>query len=524
IASLLYSGLFTLDARLRPVPALATGFSVSADGLRYTFHLRLDARFAEGTPLTAADVAFSLNRAMSDCVQSNASGVFADVKDQVAFLQMCQGGPPPGQRAVTTLIGDALLTPDPSTFVIVLARPDGPLIDKLAEPYSLIVEQSFLTSYGAQWTGHLAEGGGQGTSGMYAVAAWTPWGPYASGVRPDASLTLRAARRYWGRQPLLRQVVIALRGRQWPTIPSTNSFPRTFFALKPADDIVFDASPLDLFTQQTAAKTLRFFTAPERTVDALALNPHTPPLDDSRLRQALTLALDKTQLAKIDNGTATNHLIPPDTGAYPATLSGPIASAPLTGDVARAQALWQSYVRDRCGGAASHCPTITAFDSGQIAMNPLESAILARWQATLPGIHFKQVVYGGMLTDTIPPPPAVSYAPWLEDYPDPQDWLETFTNMPGFAQPSPAVPPYVHDPQADALVARAEATLNPTARLALYQQAENTLLNDAVVVPIAQIQDAWGVKSTVVGFPAKPAPWVAPGIWARIYLVAPAST
>ncbi|HEY7975887.1 MAG TPA: ABC transporter substrate-binding protein, partial [Ktedonobacterales bacterium] len=368
IDSLLYSGLFTLDGRLRPVPALATSYSVSADGLRYTFHLRAGVRFAEGTPLTSADVAFSLNRVMSGCAPSGASGLFPDVKDAAGFIQQCRGGPPPGARAVTTLVGDALLTPDPNTFVMVLTRPDSALISKLAEPYSLIVEQSFVTNYGAYWPEHLAEGGGQGTSGMYSVAAWTAWGPYHEGVRSDASLTLRVAPGYWGSQPLLRQVVIALRNRQLADTTSPDSFQSSFFALKPSDEIVFDTSPLNLFALQTGARGLTFTTALERSVDALALDPHTAPLDDPRLRQALVLALDKTQLAKLDDGTATSQLIPPGTGDYPTTLSGPVATTPLTGDVAQAQTLWQSYVHDRCAGVASRCPAITAFDDGQIGV------------------------------------------------------------------------------------------------------------------------------------------------------------
>ena len=70
-------------------------------------------------------------------------------------------------------------------------------------------------------------------------------------------------------------------------------------------------------------------------------------------------------------------------------------------------------------------------------------------------------------------------------------------------------------------MARAAATLDPTARQALYQQAENTLLDDAVVIPIAQEQDSWAAKPAVMNFPANPEPYFAPAAWARIYLTAP---
>ena len=135
VLALLYSGLLTLDARQIPVPALATSYDVSADGLRYTFHLRPGARFAEGTPLTSADAAFSLNRVMSDCFGTPPI-FFPAVKDIAKLALRCQPYPAGHPPAPATLIGDSLLTPDPTTLVIVLSRPDAALPAKLAEPYS----------------------------------------------------------------------------------------------------------------------------------------------------------------------------------------------------------------------------------------------------------------------------------------------------------------------------------------------------------------------------------------------------
>ena len=60
--TLVYSGLMTYDASLRPVPALADHVTVSPDGLRYTFHIRNGARFSDGSPITSSDAAFSIAR------------------------------------------------------------------------------------------------------------------------------------------------------------------------------------------------------------------------------------------------------------------------------------------------------------------------------------------------------------------------------------------------------------------------------------------------------------------------------
>src|SRR5260370_10380395 len=65
--ALLYSGLVALDQHNTPRLADAERLNVSGDGLTYTFTLRAGLRFSDGTPITAADVAYSLDRAIGPC-------------------------------------------------------------------------------------------------------------------------------------------------------------------------------------------------------------------------------------------------------------------------------------------------------------------------------------------------------------------------------------------------------------------------------------------------------------------------
>src|SRR5438270_154766 len=65
VDSLLYSGLMKFGPDLHVIPELAVSLpTISAGGRTYTFTIRQDARFADGTPCTAEDVAFSLVRAL----------------------------------------------------------------------------------------------------------------------------------------------------------------------------------------------------------------------------------------------------------------------------------------------------------------------------------------------------------------------------------------------------------------------------------------------------------------------------
>jgi ABC-type transport system substrate-binding protein len=109
---LLYGSLVTLDANLRPVPYDADRVDVSADGLSYTFHLRSNLRFGDGASLTADDVAYSINRAISPCTMDiNVNLYVAALKDALTFAgEGCEDGRPTGAEAgqppaIATLIG-----------------------------------------------------------------------------------------------------------------------------------------------------------------------------------------------------------------------------------------------------------------------------------------------------------------------------------------------------------------------------------------------------------------------------------
>src|SRR5262245_60275183 len=117
--------------------------------VRYTFTLRSGLRFSDGAPITAADVAYSLDRAVGPCsvppdpraLASDAGGapsaaplgyLLASIKDAAAYnAEACgQDGRPvlvPGQGGpvIESLIGESLRPVDASTLAITLAHPDA---------------------------------------------------------------------------------------------------------------------------------------------------------------------------------------------------------------------------------------------------------------------------------------------------------------------------------------------------------------------------------------------------------------
>ena len=83
--SMIYTGLVQLDDKLQVQPQLAQSWEVSSDGLTYTFHLRHNLKFSDGTPLTSADVAYSINRALLPETKSSSASSLEPIKDFAAI-------------------------------------------------------------------------------------------------------------------------------------------------------------------------------------------------------------------------------------------------------------------------------------------------------------------------------------------------------------------------------------------------------------------------------------------------------
>lgn len=82
---MMYSGLVRLDATGAPSPDLAESWTVSADGLEYVFHLDPDARWHDGTPVTAADVVFTFRTILSPAANTIWASRFTNLDGAPAY-------------------------------------------------------------------------------------------------------------------------------------------------------------------------------------------------------------------------------------------------------------------------------------------------------------------------------------------------------------------------------------------------------------------------------------------------------
>ena len=117
-----YDTLVMFDSSLQIVPGLAESWTASDDGLTWTFTLREGVTFHDGTPLTASDVKFSIERIKDPAIASPRADDFAVV--------------------------ESIETPDDRTVVMHLTEPFSPLLSKLAASLNVIVSQAAVEEFG----------------------------------------------------------------------------------------------------------------------------------------------------------------------------------------------------------------------------------------------------------------------------------------------------------------------------------------------------------------------------------------
>jgi oligopeptide transport system substrate-binding protein len=515
--ALLYSGLVALDQHNTPRLADAASLRVSDDGLTYTFTLRAGLRFSDGTPITAADVAYSLDRAVGPCnapLDPSLRHLLASIKDAAAYsAEGCgQDGRPVaaayGQRGpvIESLIGDSLRPIDATTLEITLAHPDADFLVALAHPVASVVEGAVIARYSDAWTSHLADNGGQGTSGMYAVKSWQQAIDMEAGAGQKLVLTRQA--HYSGTAPRLREVDIVYFRDEGHAVLGYE---------RGSVDLVLRTQPLDarMFQSQPGRHQ-----TPSPEVFTLALNPYYPPLDDPRLRQALALALDRTRLG-LANVSPAAELLPatiPGIAAQSASAGG--ASGSNEADAAHARELWLGYVHDRCGGAAEKCAAVPLVER-TCNVHPMPASVAQAiggvWQAALPGLRIRYIddtpncFFAGEVDGCFRP--GVMAHTLAADVPDAQALLAPFSE----AQEN--APYCVLDPQVRDWLRQAAVSGDPAARAWLQEQAQRRVLDSAVVLPVYRPELVWLARPSVADFPTPAWYWFSPDAWAAIHLV-----
>ncbi|HTK10781.1 MAG TPA: peptide ABC transporter substrate-binding protein [Ktedonobacteraceae bacterium] len=494
---LVFTGLVSQTNDLEVVPQLAASYSLSSDRLEYTFKLKPNLKFSDGSPLTSQDVVYSLNRTIDPKTKSPVSNYLSLIKD----YDQLQAG------KIPTLIGDSLLAPDPNTVVIKLSKPAAYFLESLTYPTSYVVEKKLIDTYGAQWTDHLTTGGGDGPFKVQTYSHTT-------------GITFVPNPNYYGAKPKLQKI-------QFLIFDSADTNYQAYQAKQVDITIV---PPQNL---ATAKSMPGFINVPQLTTIYFALNYLTKPFDNIHIRQAFALAINKDLLAQsIYKGayTATNHIVPQGMPGYNPALTGPAGST-TAGDAAKAKQLFQQGLQEEGYKSVADLPKLnfTYYAAAQ-STKQFVTAIIQMWNTTL-GINVQQQTLDfnklSDLTDSSANNPKglqMWRAAWVADYPDPQDWTSLFfqkgadQNSFNYGQNNSSTA--AEQQQVQQQLAAADVNPDNTARMKAYNTAEQALVNDVALIPIFQAASQYIINPKLHGLVINAEGSFPPDSWANVYMTA----
>ncbi|MDB5525357.1 MAG: putative substrate-binding transporter protein [Rhizobium sp.] len=272
------------------VPSLAESFTVSPDGLTYTFKLRKGVKFSNGREVVASDVKYSIERAVDPKTQGPGAGFFGAIN---GFADLTGG-------KATTLSG--VEAPDAGTVIFKLSRPDATFLHVLAINFASVVPKEAVDAAAGDF-GKKPVG-----SGAFILKDWT------IGQR----LVFERNPAYYVKDtPHIDKFTVEV--GQEPLV--------ALLRLQKGEvDIAGDGIPPAKFLEiKNSADGPKMIVDGEQLhTGYVTLNTKVKPFDNLKVRQAVNMAVNKDRIVRILNGRATpaKEVLPPLMPGYDKDYAG----------------------------------------------------------------------------------------------------------------------------------------------------------------------------------------------------------
>jgi oligopeptide transport system substrate-binding protein len=432
----IFSGLVRLDQELNIVPDIAESWEESLDGKTYTFHLRQGVKFHNGRDVKAADFKYSWERACHPVTGSGTAATY--LGDIVGAKDMLAGKT--GEISGVEVIDDY-------TLQVTIDAPRAYFLDKLAYPTAFVVDMVNVES-GQNWW---REPDG---TGPFKLREWTP----------SQRLILERSQIYYGEPAKLEQIIFHFLAGAPMALYETGQIDVTLVSTSYIDQASDETNPL----HQGLAVT------PELSLYYIGFNTAQPPFDDVNVRRAFCLAVNKEHIAEVilrDMVGVADGILPPGMPGYSESLEG------LDYDVEKAKELIAASKYED----VSSLPPIILTVSGYGNYIPRYlGAIIQEWQQNLGvEISVRQLEPEIFIYNLKQEKDDMFILGWIADYPDPHNFLDIlfYTGSENnFFEYS--------NLDLDALLDQAAIEQDEATRLAMYQQAEQLVVDEAPCLPL----------------------------------------
>ena len=357
-------GLMQMDADGKSVPAIAESYDVSTDGLTYTFHLRKDAKWSNGDPVTAADFVFGWQRAVDPSVASEYAYMLSDIGQVKNAAEIIAGKKDKAELGVKAV--------DDTTLEVDLVAPVSYFASLMYFPTFYPVNQKFFETcadtYGTSPETTLSDG-------AFVLDSYEP-------AATQFHLTKNAD--YYDAQR------VKLAGLNYQVIQDSQQALMSY-QTGTLDMTLVNGEQVDQVKDDPAFKAVGagylWYVSPNIA--------KVPELANQNIRMALTMAIDRASIATgvlKDGSTPTFTAVPPQFATGP---DGSDFSADQTKfadvcafDAAKAADYWKKGLQELGKTSISLDMTVDADDAPQKVAQVLKE----EWEQELPGLTVNLVI------------------------------------------------------------------------------------------------------------------------------------
>ncbi|HET7055381.1 MAG TPA: peptide ABC transporter substrate-binding protein [Thermomicrobiales bacterium] len=454
ILALAYEGLTRLDTSQQTVPGAAESWEYNDDATQITFHLRDGLKYSDGSPLTAENFRYAVERTCDPNTAGEYQSILFEIAgcEDFAGLALDADGNPreftqEEYDAAKAKLGAKAL--DETTLQLDLTHP-APYYHTIASLWVFYpVKQEIATKDPDNWwktaENHIGNG------------------PFkVTGIAEDQQWTFEANDNYWQGRPKLDAIEYHYVEDSQVALEAYRTGDLDTVDLEPPQVAEVQADP-DL--------SQAFVTYPTASTYNLGMNLTQEPFNDPKVREAFSYAVDRETLCNvIRSGDCT-----PTLSWIPAGIPGAIETDKFGFDPDKAkQALAESSY-----GSADKLPEIKLYYNSDVSGRGDQVEWVAGQFRDILGVEVSiEPTDGTTLTalrkDSTTFPQLLFVGGWIQDYPDAQNWLSvywtcasTFSERVGYC-----------NEDFDKLVSQGDTTIDPAERVKYYEQAGQILVDD----------------------------------------------
>lgn len=456
LSETLFDPLVRTDAVAKPVPSLAESWTV--DGDTWTFNLRKDVTFSDGTPFTAEDVVFTYERVPKVPNSPSSYALYLSSIDRLEVV-------------------------DPHTLKIITKGPSPVLLPNLSMVPIMSSKAASGDAPEGKTTVELNRGDGLIGTGPYKFVSW----------KRGAEIVFERNEKYWGEKPAWDRVIYR---------PITNPAARVAALLAgdvdliedpPTDDLPKLKQNKDLYIQETPSVRVIYIALMQgdEVPPGMSGTDGKNPLQDRRVREALSLAIDRQSI--VDRVMGGSAMAAANLLAHPGFGASEKHSKAAAADLERAKKLMAE------AGYPNGFTMSLGSPAGRYTNDQRIAQVVAAMWARLgvkvdvdtmaPAVFFKQrnaFAFSAYL------------AGWAASSGEMLNPLNSLvvTKQPELGLGTTNWSKY-SNPEADKLVLEASKTMEDDKRAALLEKAADMIMEDYGILPLQFEMSVWAMKKDV---------------------------